>query len=133
MQKLISCGVLVSLLLVTSCATVFKGATDEVNFASNPAGAEVYIDGKLMGKTPINFELTSKKTYVIDFKFEGKTKTVNLANKVGAGWIILDVLCGLVPVIVDAATGSWYTLSQKNINVDFTSSGRFEPSPSPSY
>lgn len=118
-------------LSVTSCATIFKGATDPINFGSTPTGAEVYVDGKLMGKTPIKFELTSKKTYVIDFKFEGQTKTVNLTNKVGAGWIILDVLCGLVPVIVDAATGSWYQLTPKNVNVDFKSPGQFEPSPSP--
>jgi hypothetical protein len=118
-------------LLVTSCATLFKGATDPINFGSNPVGAEVYVDGKLMGKTPLNLELTSKKTYAIDFKFEGQTKTVNLTNKVGAGWIILDVVCGLIPIIVDAATGSWYMLSPKNLNVDFKSPGTFEPSPCP--
>jgi hypothetical protein len=124
-------SVLLVFLLVTSCATIFKGATDPINFGSNPVGAEVYVDGKLMGKTPLNLELTSKKTYVIDFKIGDQTKTVNLTNKVGVGWIILDVLAGLVPIIVDAATGSWYQLSPKDINVDFTSPGKFEPSPNP--
>ena len=116
------------LLLTTSCATLFKGSTDDIKFGSNPVGAEVYVDGKLMGKTPLNLELVSKKTYVIEFKLEGKTKTVNLNNKVGAGWIVLDVLGGLVPVIVDAATGNWYQIKQKNVNVDFTGGG-FMPSP----
>jgi hypothetical protein len=46
-----------------------------------------------------------------------KSKTYNVTNHVGAGWIVLDVLCGLVGVIIDAATGSWYELDQKNINV----------------
>lgn len=119
------------LLLVTSCATLFKGSTDKVNFGSNPIGAEVYVDGKLMGKTPLNLELVSKKTYVIEFKIEGQTKTVNLLNKVGAGWIVLDVLGGLIPVIVDAVTGDWYQIKEKNVNIDFTSPGRFLPSPSP--
>jgi CRISPR/Cas system-associated exonuclease Cas4 (RecB family) len=122
---------LLVVLLVASCATVFKGATDPVKFGSNPVGVEVFVDGKLMGKTPLNLELTSKKTYVIDFKFEGQTKTVNLTNKVGVGWVVLDVLFGLVPIIVDAATGSWYMLTPKNLNVDFTSPGRFVPSPEP--
>ncbi len=27
---------------------------------------------------------------------------------VGAGWIVLGFLTGLVPLIVDAATGAWY-------------------------
>ena len=122
---------LLVVMLVTSCATIFKGTTDSIKFGSNPAGAEVYIDGKLMGKTPINFELTSKKTYVIDFKFEGQTKTINLTNKIGIQWIILDVLGGLIPVVVDAVTGDWYQLKPKDVNVDFVSPGRFEPSPSP--
>jgi len=29
--------------------------------------------------------------------------------------VILDTLLGLVPVIVDAATGGWYYLDQKNM------------------
>jgi CRISPR/Cas system-associated exonuclease Cas4 (RecB family) len=125
-------SVFLALVLVTSCATLFKGSTDDVQFGSNPVGAEVYVDGKLMGKTPMNLELISKKTYVIEFKFEGQTKAVNLTNKVGAGWIILDVLGGLIPVIVDAATGCWYQIKQKNVNVDFTAPGIFVPSPVPS-
>lgn len=105
-------------LYLSSCATVFKGTSEEVNFNSNPIGAEVWIDGKNMGKTPVKFKLTSKKTYMIEFKFEGyETKTVSLTNHVGAGWVILDVLAGLVGVIVDAATGAWYSFDEKNVNV----------------
>jgi hypothetical protein len=40
----------------------------------------------------------------------------NITNHVGVGWIVLDVIFGLVPVIVDAATGSWYELDQKIVN-----------------
>jgi len=62
-------------------------------------------------------KLESKKTYTIEFKKEGyETKSYNITNHVGAGWIILDVLAGLVGVIVDAATGAWYSLDQKNVN-----------------
>jgi len=35
---------------------------------------------------------------------------------VGAGWVILDILGGLIPVIVDAATGDWHYLDQTNVN-----------------
>lgn len=119
-------AVIVASLYFTSCATLFKGTSEDINFGSNPSGAEVWIDGKMMGRTPINFQLMSKKTYVIEFKYEGQTKTVNLNNHVGAGWILLDVLAGLVPVIIDAATGAWYSFDQKNVNVDFKSPGLFE-------
>lgn len=120
-------AVIVASLYFISCATLFKGTSEDINFGSNPSGVEVWIDGKMMGKTPINFQLMSKKTYVIEFKYEGQTKTVNLNNHVGAGWILLDVLAGLVPVIIDAVTGAWYSFDQKNVNVDFKSPGLFEP------
>jgi hypothetical protein len=108
------------ILYFSGCATLFKGASQEVGFGSNPTGAEVWIDGKMMGKTPTSFKLASKKTYVIEFKMEGKeTKTINLNNHIGAGWIILDVLAGLVPVIIDAATGAWYSFDQTNVTLDF--------------
>ena len=55
---------------------------------------------------------------IVEFKKEGfKTITRNGTNKVGAGWVILDVLAGLIPVIIDAVTGAWYHLDEKNVAV----------------
>jgi hypothetical protein len=34
-----------------------------------------------------------------------------------AGYVVVDVLLALVPVIIDAATGSWYTLAPSPMNV----------------
>jgi len=100
-----------------SCATLFKGSTDTVNFSSDPAGAKVYVNGNLLGTTPVQLELKSNKTYTIEFKKDGfESKTVVLNNSVGAGWIILDVLGGLIPIIIDAATGNWYELDQEHVN-----------------
>lgn len=118
MNKSISYGLLFSvLLLLSGCATIFKGTNEEVRFGSEPQKAEVWVNGAKMGETPLSLKLESKKTYHIEFRKEGfKTATINITNHVGAGWIILDVLAGLVPVIVDAATGAWYSLDQKNID-----------------
>lgn len=99
------------------CATLFKGTTQEVNFNSNPQKARVIVNGVEMGETPVVLKLETKKTYTIEFQAEGyKPKTYTITNHVGAGWVILDVLAGLVGVIIDAATGAWYSLDQSNIN-----------------
>jgi hypothetical protein len=45
-----------------------------------------------------------------------EAKTFTLTNRVGVGWIISDVIFGLVPVVVDAATGSWHSLDQDYVN-----------------
>ena len=104
-------------IFLSSCATLFKGTSEEVRFGSEPQKAEVWINGVKMGETPLSLKLESKKNYQIEFRKEGyKSVTRNITNHVGAGWIILDVIAGLVPVIVDAATGAWYSLDQKNVD-----------------
>ncbi len=63
-------------------------------------------------------QLQNDKEYKIEFRKEGfQTKTYNLGKRVGAGWIILDILGGLVPIIVDVATGGWYELDNTNVKV----------------
>ena len=105
-------------LLCSNCATLFKGTSEEVRFSSEPSRAEVWVNGQKMGETPVTLKLESKKTYTIEFRKEGfKPVTRTITNHVGAGWIILDVLAGLIPVIIDAATGAWYHLDQKNVDV----------------
>ncbi len=118
MKKVVSVFLLFSFIfLISSCATLFKGTTEEVNFNSDPQRAEVWVNGIKMGETPVALKLESKKTYAIEFKKEGfEPRTYTITNHVGAGWVILDVLAGLVGVIVDAATGAWYSLDQKNVN-----------------
>ena len=41
---------------------------------------------------------------------------MTVSKKVGAGYVVLDVLGGLLPVIIDAATGSWYVLSTNTVH-----------------
>jgi hypothetical protein len=118
MKKAISITLVTALFFLTSsCATLFKGTSSSVDFNSDPQGAKIYVNGNYMGDTPIMLKLESKRTYNIELRKEGyKTKTVNITNHVGAGWIVLDILGGLIPVIIDAATGAWYELDQKNVN-----------------
>jgi len=114
---IVACFFVITMLLLNGCASIFKGTSNNVNFNSDPSGAKVYVNGYLMGKTPIKLKLESKKVYNIEFKKEGfETQTYTITNHVGVGWVILDVFGGLVPVIVDAATGAWYSLDQDNIN-----------------
>ena len=118
MKKFYKIIVFVIVFQLVGCATIFKGTNSHLGMHSNPAGAEVYINGKYMGKTPLSLKLSSKTSYVIEFRKEGyKSIARNVTNKVGAGWVILDVLGGLVPVIIDAVTGAWYQLDQKNVDV----------------
>ena len=118
MRKIITILTIVSLFLVlTGCAAVFTGGRGKIKTTSEPEGAEVWVNGENMGQTPCTLRLKTKGEYTIEIRKEGfKTQTFKVTNKVGTGWIVLDVLMGLVPVIVDAATGSWYVFNEKNFN-----------------
>ncbi len=97
--------------LYSGCATVFKGSTERVYFSSSPTEAKVYINGQFMGTTPLRLKLESKNIYNIEFRKEGfETKFYTITHHIGTTWVILDVIVGLVPVVVDAVTGAWYSL-----------------------
>jgi hypothetical protein len=113
----LACLLAAVVLSFSGCATIFQGTSTEVDFSSDPSGAEVYVNGFPKGTTPIEPKLESKKTYNIEFRKEGfETRTYTITNHVQAGWVVLDVLFGLVPVVVDAATGSWYKLDEESVN-----------------
>jgi len=108
---------LISSILFIGCATIFKGSTEGINFTSQPQDADVIVNGVDLGKTPIEINLKTNKIYTIEFKKEGfGTKTVVLNNSVSGGYVVLDILGGLLPVVIDAATGAWYTLDQEHVN-----------------
>lgn len=99
------------------CATIFHGSTDTVNFTSEPSGASIYVDGISLGKTPFQTNLKSNKNYNIEFRLDGyNNRNVVLNNSVSGGYIVLDVLFGIFPVVIDAATGNWYSLDMDQVH-----------------
>lgn len=124
MQKFISVVLLVSVVFVFSgCAAIFKGDSSTLGVNSNPTGAVVYANGaEICSSTPCSVKLKSNQTWNLLFKKQGyKDKTVLVNNKVGAGWIILDILVWIVPMVIDAVTGSWYEFDVDNVNVTLES------------
>jgi len=111
---------LVSAILITSttaCATLFGAKSADVDLNSNPSGAKIYVNGEMMGTTPLNINLSKDQNYSIQFKKPGyTTRTYKINKGVGAGWVVLDVLGGVIPVVIDAATGSWYKLDRYKVN-----------------
>jgi hypothetical protein len=111
------CILALGVLPITNCAAILKGTSEDVSLSSEPSGMEVFINGVSMGSTPLRIRLGSKDTYTIEFKRDGfETKSYRINNNIGAVWIILDIMTGFVPILIDAATGAWFELDQKNIN-----------------
>lgn len=107
MKKLITTFLLITFIYLNGCATIFSGSSEDVSLESDPPKAKVLLNGSSMGKTPLTLKLQKGKSYIIEFIKEGyENKTLNLSYSLGAGWLILDILSGLIGIIVDAATGN---------------------------
>lgn len=111
-------GLLVAVLLfVAGCGVLFNSGPAAVMLTSNPNEAEVWIDGSRRGTTPMTVSLPKNQNYQVVFRKAGHDEvTMPINRQVSAAIVILDVLGGLVPVIIDAATGSWYVLSESSLH-----------------
>lgn len=102
----------------TGCGTILHGPRQAVPVNSNPSGATVTTTpSSNTVTTPGTLDLERKNGYQLTFTSPGYTPaTVNLHPNIGTGTVIADVLLtGLVGVVVDAATGSWYGLVPENV------------------
>ena len=126
-MKTFSFSIAVIILFLTftlsGCATLLAPSTHPLAIGSNPPAAEVYVNGVKRGTTPVELEFKADQSYTIEFKKEGyETVTHVVHSEVNVGWVVLDVVCGLVPVIVDAATGKWNKLDRSFIKADLEES-----------
>ncbi|MBK9333948.1 MAG: PEGA domain-containing protein [Ignavibacteria bacterium] len=108
MKKFITTFLLISFLYLNGCATLFSGSSEDISLESDPPKAKVLLNGSTMGKTPLTLKLKKGNSYIIEFMKEGyENKTLSMSYSLGAGWLILDILSGLIGIIVDASTGNW--------------------------
>ena len=98
---------LVTLFLMTGCATIFTGTKDHIYFSSTPSGATIFKDGLEICTTPCNYRIKrSLSDTEVEFKLDGyETRLVTLDKELNLvsiinlgnlfGWGI-DVLSGAV-------------------------------------
>lgn len=99
---------------IPGCATIFNGGDQSLNFDSEPAEAEVLVNGQRMGTTPVKLDLDPSKSHTVTFRREGcEDVTKQLTTHVGAGWVVLDIFGGVIGVAIDAATGNWKSFDDK--------------------
>ena len=96
---------------MSSCATVLTGTTQRVTIDSTPKGADIIIDGRMMGTTPATVRLDRDLNALID---NGKFVELQLPGYAADGYylgvnieptFILNVFCP-VGFALDAVTGA---------------------------
>lgn len=96
---------------LSSCATILDGSRTRVKVYGSPTDAEVYYNGAFQGKgkqtLAVQKSAVKNGTAKIEVKRDGyEPATMTLNKKTQAGYIVLDILFGIVPLFFDAATGN---------------------------
>jgi hypothetical protein len=92
---------------LTGCATIFDGDTQLLTFDSVPTGAEVYIDGVLLGVTPMSASVKRKKGATLTMKKEGYVdRVMPMATTMNMTFLGNLVTGGLFGTTTDSATGA---------------------------
>ena len=95
-------------IFLSSCATLLSGTKDRIVINSTPPGADVYIDGKQMGKSGQDIILKRKftNTRQVNLRKEGyEDLYFGIDQKIdGAYW--LGFLGAGIPMIIDIGTGA---------------------------
>lgn len=106
-------------LAVTGCGTIIGGSHDEVHVRTSPENTEVSVDpqGQTL-RTPTTLSLDRDQDYLLTFSKKGyESQEVQLEHNLRVGILAGDILFGLVPIIVDAATGNWYEVEPERVDV----------------
>lgn len=109
-----------SIVLFTSCATIFTGTKDRISFTTNPAGATVYIDGIEQCKTPCSTGVKRKLgNNDVEFKLDGYDARIITLSK---EFNIISVinLTNLLGWGIDALSGAMMQYDKKAYDIELT-------------
>ncbi len=116
-----------SLILFTSCATVFRGSktAKSIQISGNPSAAKVYVDNKYIGQTPLSYEATKRKEMSVKIEKEGyKDLYTDIETKLNPLWTSISIVGNAIllelPTIIDYKNGSISDIKTDSISYDLT-------------
>jgi hypothetical protein len=102
---------ILSLLMISGCATMIRGTDDLLQVTSEPSGANVEVSSGQSGSTPCSFVLKRNQSCIVKFSKEGyHTETVTVYPTLAGAGVILGG-------IVDYGTGAVYNLTPNPVHV----------------
>lgn len=109
-------------LIFVGCATIMRPGPDRIPVDSYPKrGARVYLDGELVGVTPVTVAVPRKSECVIRVELDGYHPVIIDRDKKLNGWFLGNLLLGgLIGITVDLVTSNQGLYSQEPIVVQLT-------------
>lgn len=120
MRKIISALMIASLL--TGCASMFHGASQQISIRSNQPDADLYVNEMFIGKGNTITSFKKKEDYIITARKDGCTAVSIPAQKSFDSTTLLGILIdlGIISILVidGAATGAWQKFDQTSYVID---------------
>ncbi len=108
--------------LLTGCASIFNGSSQQVAIRSNVDGAEIYVNEAYLGKGNAVTTFKKKENYVISARREGCDSVSLPAPKSFDATTLLGIFFdfGIITILVidGVATGAWQQFDQTSYVVD---------------
>ncbi|PIP94873.1 MAG: hypothetical protein COW00_14505 [Bdellovibrio sp. CG12_big_fil_rev_8_21_14_0_65_39_13] len=119
MKSLVSSLMLLTLL--SSCATFFSKSDDQVTFKTSPEGVTVYLDGDIIGTTPLTHTIKRQMgIHEITLKKEGyKTQSFTLKKSIATAAFFNSTF--ILSWGTDALTGKMFEYSPNSYFFDLES------------
>ena len=112
-------------LLLASCATIFTGTSQKIEFTSEPEGAEIIIDGVEMGVTPATVDVKKPalmEDRKITLQLEGYQDKTFVLQKDFQMVSVLNIFLGGLSFAVDILTGAMFYYSPEKYEITMKSS-----------
>ncbi len=106
------------LFALNGCATILHGTTQDIGITTDPAGADLLLDGQHPYKSPAIITMKRKHDHTVEISQEGyKKETVEIKGDMS--WAVVgDFLAGgAIGYGIDAATGAQRRLVPESVNV----------------
>lgn len=113
---------ILSLVSLTSCATIVQGTHQSIGIASNPSNANIWVDNFYVGNTPLIVQMSRKDNHFVRIELEGYQPYEATFSRQLSGWVFGNIVFGgVIGLAVDAISGGIYMLTPDQIQAEFHS------------
>jgi hypothetical protein len=116
MKKIILTTLAIATLVLSGCASIISGTNQTLTFTSDIEGVNVYVDGALIGKTPVSASFKKNKAQTVMFRKKGYETITREITKSFDSVAILNIFWDLSTT--DLITGAVYEYAPNAIYVE---------------
>ena len=103
-------------ILLSACASIMHGTSQDIGISSSPTNASVTVDNAMKAQTPFIAKLSRKDTHIIHIAADGYAAADLTLTRSTSGWVWGNVLFGgIIGLAVDAMTGGLYNLTPEQL------------------